>query len=187
MALPDDRKTSAEGVSPAQPSPPARGVATTGTPAHPARDRLLAYDVPPASARRSGFVVVGLIGFILAFALTAISHFPLGDSWNQSAIDRTVELDSSSEQLALTDTSNAGRADDAEVDRAGIARDIGGTRATRVSAAGAGRRRRCDYHGLGAWDGIVNGGLNGRRRLAVVCHGSALCLDRSTERFCGFS
>jgi hypothetical protein len=66
------------------------------------RDRLLAYDVPGAPARRSGFVLVGLVGFVVALALTAviaISKFPLGDSWTQSAIDRTLELASSSEQL----------------------------------------------------------------------------------------
>lgn len=103
-ALPDDRDIGAADVCPAQTSPPARGVTTTGTPADPARDRLLAYDIAPTSARRSGFIVLGLAGCIFAFALIAviaISHFPLGDSWDQSAIDRTVELDSSSEQLGL--------------------------------------------------------------------------------------
>jgi hypothetical protein len=44
-ALPDDRDIGAADLCPAQTSPPARGVTTTGAPADPARDRLLAYDM----------------------------------------------------------------------------------------------------------------------------------------------
>ena len=79
-------------------------IASRSIPWDPARDRLLASDIPAAGpSRRSSLVVVGLVGLLLAFALTAvlaISHLPLADSWGQLAIDRTIELASSSEPLA---------------------------------------------------------------------------------------
>jgi hypothetical protein len=87
---------------PAELSTPPPKISIGDSASDPSRDRLLAYDVPGAPARRSGFVLVGLVGFVVALALTAvivISKFPLGDRWIQSAINRTLELASSSEQL----------------------------------------------------------------------------------------
>jgi hypothetical protein len=75
----------------------------------PARDRLLDSDIPLAPLSRlqtrSGLVLVGLVGFILAFGLItiiAITNFQRADSWSQPAIDRTIALAASSEPLVST-------------------------------------------------------------------------------------
>jgi len=70
----------------------------------PARDRLLDPETPPAPpsrlrSRSRLTVVGGLVGVILAVAIAAviaIGQFSLAEIWRQLAIDRTVELASSS-------------------------------------------------------------------------------------------
>jgi hypothetical protein len=70
----------------------------------PARDRLLDPETPPAPpsrlrSRSRLTVVGGLVGVILAVAIAAviaIGQFSLAGIWRQLAIDRTVELASSS-------------------------------------------------------------------------------------------
>ncbi len=72
----------------------------------PSRVVLLDPDVPPPSRLRSRSrltVVCGLVGVILAVAIAAviaIGQFSLAEIWRQLAIDRTIELASSSARPA---------------------------------------------------------------------------------------
>ena len=72
----------------------------------PARVVLLDPDVPPPSRLRGRSrltVVCGLVGVILAVAIAAviaIGQFSLAEIWRQLAIDRTIELASSSARPA---------------------------------------------------------------------------------------
>ncbi len=87
------------------PRPPKISVGTSIT-VTPARVVLLDPDVPPPSRLRGRSrltVVCGLVGVILAVAIAAviaIGQFSLAEIWRQLAIDRTIELASSSARPA---------------------------------------------------------------------------------------
>ena len=69
--------------------------------------RLVGHDVPPPQlprlGRRSGLIVMVLVGFIFALALAVVSAIPqhlwLSESWRQPTGDRTMEM-TGSEPLA---------------------------------------------------------------------------------------
>ena len=69
--------------------------------------RLVGHDVPPPQlprlGRRSGLIVMVLVGFIFALALAAVSAIPqhlwLSESWREPTGDRTMEM-TASEPLA---------------------------------------------------------------------------------------
>jgi hypothetical protein len=69
--------------------------------------RLVGHDVPPPQlpplGRRSGLIVMVLVGFIFALALAVVGAIPqhlwLSESWRQPTGDRTMEL-TASEPLA---------------------------------------------------------------------------------------
>ena len=126
----------------------------------PARDRLLDSDRPLAPRShvpsQSGLVMVALAAAFGLTAIFAVTHFASDDNWSQAAIDRAFELISPPEPPLPAIRPIRVRACDPAVDRSLFARGGGGTRTTWVSAAGARRGRRCHYHWLDAWHGIVN-------------------------------
>jgi hypothetical protein len=72
--------------------------------------RLVGHDVPPPQlprlGRRSGLIVMVLVGFIFALALAAVSaipqHFRLSESWRQPTGDRTMEMTASEPLTSAT-------------------------------------------------------------------------------------
>src|SRR5215831_4001805 len=76
--------------------------------------RLVGHDAPPPQLprlwRRSGLILMVLVGFIFALALAAVSAIPqhlwLSESWRQPTGDRTMEM-TASEPLASAPISPA--------------------------------------------------------------------------------
>jgi hypothetical protein len=72
--------------------------------------RLVGHDVPPPQlprlGRRSGLIVMVLVGFIFALALAAVSaipqHLRLSESWRQPTGDRTMEMTASEPLTSAT-------------------------------------------------------------------------------------
>src|SRR5262249_58416188 len=72
--------------------------------------RLVGHDAPPPQlprlGRRSGLIVMVLIGFIFALALAAVSAIPqhlwLSESWRQPTGDRTMEMTASEPLTSAT-------------------------------------------------------------------------------------
>jgi hypothetical protein len=135
----------------------------------PARDVLLDPDVPPAPPSRLrsrlGLTVVGgLVGVILAVAIAAV--------WRQLAIDRTVELASSSARPAPARAESA------------IPRLI-----VQSSRAMSGEPAPLGLALQGRAEGavvIIRGWCGWRRRLAGTRDGSQRRLDQPTGEFCRF-